>query len=87
MTVNNVSLGGVTHMQAVQALKDAGQHVTLVGVYIVRLCICIGKIFEKVWVTKEAKSILYLFSHIVKAPLTIYDMYCFRLFIMSLYEL
>jgi len=31
MTVNNVSLGGVTHMQAVQALKDAGQHVTLVG--------------------------------------------------------
>ncbi|XP_065889304.1 disks large homolog 1-like isoform X2 [Dysidea avara] len=29
LTVNNVSLGLVTHMQAVQALKDAGQHVTL----------------------------------------------------------
>ena len=30
LTVNNVSLGNVTHLQAVQALKDAGQHVTLV---------------------------------------------------------
>ena len=32
LTVNNVSLGGVTHMQAVQALKDAGQHVILVSI-------------------------------------------------------
>ena len=30
--MNNVSLGNVTHVQAVQALKDAGQHVTLVCV-------------------------------------------------------
>lgn len=30
LTVNNVSLGNVMHLQAVQALKDAGQHVTLV---------------------------------------------------------
>jgi len=38
LTVNNVSLGNVTHIQAVQALKDAGQHVTLVCVC---LCVCL----------------------------------------------
>ena len=55
LTVNNVSLGNVMHLQAVQALKDAGQHVTLVClsvclfvcllntilVYIYRLYVCL----------------------------------------------
>ena len=45
LTVNNVSLGNVTHLQAVQALKDAGQHVTLVcmSIYLsvcLSVCIC-----------------------------------------------
>ena len=42
LTVNNVSLGNVTHVQAVQALKDAGQHVTLVCVGVcVCVCVCV----------------------------------------------
>ena len=38
--MNNVSLGNVMHVQAVQALKDAGQHVTLVSVCVC-VCVCV----------------------------------------------